>query len=194
MVGFEPGPECRECKGRCCREKGCSLSPEDMLRELQRRTGIPAKQMEEQESLCDYILAMLKETQGNALYAIDRFTTERGPFYYLRMRHKCYTFIGVDAMGECIALTGEGCELSEEQRPKGGRFLQSSSDGHCRQHYTGEMMERDWKPYQQMLSRIWEQYEVQFREDGTFDRCDEDYFAWMRSQREKENRQKKVVS
>ncbi len=46
MVGFEPGPECRECKGRCCREKGCSLSPEDMLRELQRRTGIPAKQMD----------------------------------------------------------------------------------------------------------------------------------------------------
>lgn len=183
MVGFEPGAECRECKGRCCREKGCSLSPEDMLKELEGRTEIPAGQLKIREDLEDMLVAMLKDDNG--LYAIDRFSTNKGLLYYLRMRHKCYTFIGIDAMGECTALTKEGCSLSAEQRPKGGRFLKSSPEGRCEQHYTREMMERDWEPYQQVLSHIFKQYEIQFKEDGTFDRCDENYFAWMRSQREK---------
>ena len=96
---------------------------------------------------------------------------------------KCHTFIGVDAMGECIALTSEGCGLNEEQRPKGGRFLKSSPDGHCMQHYTQEMMENDWRPYQKVLSAIWQKYETLFQNDGTFDRCEEAWFAFMRSER-----------
>ncbi len=186
MTGFEPGQECRECKGRCCREKGCSLSPEDMLKELEKRTQIPAEQLKEKENLEELLSAMLKEDQG--LYAIDRMSADHGLLYYLRMRHKCYTFIGIDAMGECAALTKEGCSLDSGRRPKGGRFLQSSPDGRCIQHYTREMMEEDWKPYQQLLSHIWMQYEARFQEDGTFDRCDEAYFAWMRSQRETEHK------
>ena len=100
------------------------------------------------------------------------------------MRHKCHTFIGVDGLGECIALTEEGCILDEGQRPKGGRFLKSSPDGYCIQYYTQEMMEEDWKPYQETLSSIWKEYEARFRKDGTFERCEEAYFAWMRRQRQ----------
>lgn len=184
MTGFEPGPECRECKGKCCREKGCSLSPEDMLKELERRTQIPAEQLKKQDSLGGMLLEMLKDDKG--LYAIDFFLNGNVPLYYLRMRHKCYTFIGIDAMGECVALTKDGCCLTKEQRPKGGRFLKSSPQGECRQFYTKEMMEEDWKPYQQILSCIWKQYEAQFQEDGTFKRCDDAYFAWMRSCREEQ--------
>ena len=28
--GYRPGEECSHCKGRCCREKGCSLAPSDL--------------------------------------------------------------------------------------------------------------------------------------------------------------------
>ena len=181
MEGFVPGSECALCQGRCCKEKGCSLSPKDMLRTLQERNRL--RQIDE-GNLRNLLLELLKENEIQPLYAIDYFTTENGPLFYLRMRHKCYTFIGVDAMGECCALTPEGCSLSEEKRPKGGRFLKSTPDKQCIQHYSREMMIDDWTPYQDVLSSIWKEFEPKFRENGTFDRCDAEYFKWMRIQRE----------
>lgn len=139
----------------------------------------------EEEELHQAVLFLLQKETGNELYAIDYFNLSGVPVFYLRMRHKCHTFIGVDAMGECIALAEDGCMLDIGRRPKGGRFLKSSPDGHCVQNYTKEMMEKEWKPYQKVLSMIWKEYEDRFRGDGTFERCEEAYFAWMRSQRQK---------
>lgn len=141
------------------------------------------KIMKQRKKNCEAVLLLLQKESGNMLYAIDYFNMGGKPVFYLRMRHKCHTFIGVDAMGECIALSEDGCRLEEDQRPKGGRFLESSPDGHCVQHYTREMMESDWKPYQKILSSIWEEYESRFQKDGTFDRCEEAYFDWMRRER-----------
>lgn len=185
MDGFMPGEECQSCRGKCCREHGCSLSPKDMEQALIREGLCVSLSQLEEEEIYKVILGLLQKECGRELYAIDRFSSVHGPVFYLRMRHKCHTFIGVDAMGECIALTPEGCSLNEEQRPKGGRFLKSSPDGHCEQHYTQEMMEDDWSPYQKALSVIWQRYETLFRNDGTFDRCEEDWFAYMRSERER---------
>lgn len=187
MNGFMPGEECSQCKGRCCRERGCSLSPDDFIRELHRGKLKKEQAAFTQETMRDRILDLLK---ADDLYAIDFFSGSKGRVYYLRMRHKCYTFIGVDAMGECIALTPEGCRLSMEQRPKGGRFLKSAPDGKCVQNYTQEEMEADWSPYQQALSSIWQEYEPLFRQDGTFDRCDEAYFTWMRKQSQKQSQRR----
>lgn len=190
MDGYKPGAECAECKGRCCREKGCSLSPADMLAALrnlagQNIVGQCAEAMEapstETASLREQLLALLTVPEG--LYAIDCFQEKAGTFYYLRMRHKCYTFIGVDAIGECIALTREGCSLSEAERPKGGRFLESVPNRQCIQHYTREEMLTDWAPFQEILTSIWQEYYEKFMADGTFDKCDDAYFAWMRTQR-----------
>ena len=183
MEGYKPGKECALCRGRCCREKGCSLSPEDMKKELKKSIRQKDIACLPENELSERILVMLKDPEG--LYAIDHFSTESGPFFYLRMRHKCYTFVGIDAIGECVALTEEGCTLPEERRPMGGRFLESNEKMQCVQHYTREMMREDWKPYQKILSSIFEEYERKFQEDGTFDRCDASYFDWMKSQREK---------
>ncbi len=200
MNGFEPGNECAVCKGRCCREKGCCLCPDDMIKALVAwqnlatqgaSTSQPNAEVWDWECISlpkrirlveEKLLSFLKE-EGN-LYTIDCFYAPTGPMYYLRMRHKNYTFIGVDAIGECIALTKEGCSLSMENRPKGGRFLESKPDGHCIQHYSKEQMTEDWLPYQKTLKSIWDEYYNRFMEDGTFDRCDEANFAWMRAQRE----------
>lgn len=190
MEGFKPGEECVKCRGRCCKERGCSLAPEDMLRALAVRNkeieitdtkltnaDTELRDTNKKSVLSDVLLHML---QNDEHYAIDCVSQSGRPFYYLRMRHKCYTFIGVEAMGECMALTPSGCSLSEEERPKGGRFLKSSPDGNCVQHYTKEEMLADWEPYQSLLSEIWEKFYGEFMEDGTFDACDEAYFAWMR--------------
>jgi len=180
MQGYEPGAECAECKGKCCKDKGCSLAPEDLLLAL----------METEESVANLAADELRErvvvllTDAQGLYTIDYFSRSDGPCFYLRMRHKCYTFIGVDAMGECVALTKDGCSLSPERRPKGGRFLESRPNRACEQHYTQEMMYEDWLPYQEVLRSIWKEYYPKMKEDGTFDRCDDAYFAWMKEQRE----------
>lgn len=180
MEGYLPGAECAECKGRCCRENGCCLSPEDLLRALSARNKKLDFGKLSQREWKEPLLRLLKEEE---LYAIDRTMSAKGPFYYLRMRHKCYTFVGVDAMGECVVLTKEGCLFSMEERPKGGRYLKSSPQGHCEQMYTAEEMYNDWAGYQEILSEIYLEYEARFKEDGTFERCDSAYFDFMRRQR-----------
>ncbi|MGN1181090.1 MAG: hypothetical protein ACI4SD_07730 [Suilimivivens sp.] len=188
MEGYAPGRECLNCKGKCCKEKGCSLSPEDMLKSLQKRNAGNRTANLTGETLYRGVLSMLTDEKG--MYAVDYFSSKEGPLFYLRMKHKCYTFIGIDAIGECVALTENGCMLSEDERPKGGRFLESNEKMQCIQHYTREMMWEDWKPYQEILSLIWKEYKEKFENDGTFESCDNEYFQWMKSQREKNQTKK----
>lgn len=169
-LGYESADICKSCGGSCCKSKGCSLSPEDMLREW--GTEHVTKQM-------------LEERLPDSPFAIDHFALRGQPFYYLRMRHKCFTFIGVDAMGECIAFTESGCDRTYENRPKGGRFLEGRENRQCEQHYTQEMMVSDWSPYQKLLGGLWERFYARFEKDGAFDRCEEAYMQWQRKQRER---------
>ena len=111
MTGYDPGAECALCKGKCCREKGCSLSPEDMLQSMGKRDGKADRQE---------ILELLKKENGQ--YAVDFFTDQEGPCFYLRMKHKCYTFVGVDAIGICIALEEKGAFSRRNKDPRGDVF------------------------------------------------------------------------
>lgn len=166
--GFLSDNICARCQGRCCKTMGCSLEPEDMLKALQGRTAT-------RENVED----LLQSGQ----FAIDSFQLGGHAFYFLRMKHKCFTFIGVDAMGECAALTDAGCSLAFEDRPKGGRMLEGIENGGCIQHYTQEMMIADWKPYQEMLGAIWAEWHDKLEKDGVFDKCEEDYMQYQMRQR-----------
>ena len=96
-----------------------------MKKELKKSIGPKDIASLSENALSEKILVMLKDPEG--LYAIDHFSTGSGPFFYLRMRHKCYTFVGIDAMGECIALTEDGCTLTEDL------FFTGSPVLHCKQ-------------------------------------------------------------
>lgn len=177
LQGYRPGDECTICKGRCCKERGCVLSPEDLSRE-----ELVALEAE------GSAYRMLSGTDNaNAdlqrQYAIDVTYTPDGRLYYLRMRTKCYTFVGIEGFGECSALTDEGCSLEYERRPKGGRMLKSSQDYHCRQEYGIDDMCADWKPYQRVLSKVYEKYAVILEEDGTIEKCEREYEAMIRRRR-----------
>lgn len=188
--GYVSEEICRTCGGVCCKAKGCSLSPEDMLRELARRAGEERELRNgaEQDSgdgrdrLPD--ISELESWLQESQCAIDHFSGQTGPYYYIRMGHKCFTFIGVDAMGECIALTEKGCGLPYERRPKGGRYLEGRQDRHCQQHYTREQMEEDWKPYQALLKEIWDRWYLRLEDEGVFERCEEEYMQWQRKTRQ----------
>ena len=166
--GFSSERICMQCRGRCCKTLGCSLEPLDMLKALGNRTAT----WENVEDLLQ-----------NGKFAIDSFQFKGCVFYHLRMKHKCFTFIGIDAMGECIALTEQGCNIAFEDRPKGGRMLEGREDGGCIQHYTQEMMITDWEPYQDMLKKIWNRWHDKFEEEGIFDRCEEEYMQYQMKKR-----------
>ena len=176
---------CKECGGRCCKSLGCSLCPEDMIsRILKRRERIGSEITNSVESptatpTAEEIESWLIDSDC----ALDSFGYPGGRLLYVRMRHKCFTFIGVDAMGECTALTDTGCTLSYEDRPKGGKMLIASEDRNCTQHYTREMMVEDWLPYQDRLKQIWTKWYERFTQDGTFDRSEEQYMEYQRVHR-----------
>lgn len=186
---------CKECKGNCCRSMGCSLSPEDMIRgirawketsgaERMQHRKIEEAKTEEIMSEKEPDTEEIENWLMNSNCALDSFGYPGGSLLYVRMRHKCFTFIGVDAMGECEALTDTGCRLSYEDRPKGGRMLIAREDHRCTQEYTREMMLEDWIPYQEQLKQIWKKWYERFMQDGTFDRCEEEYMKLQRTRRE----------
>ncbi len=166
--GFSSDEICGRCQGRCCKTMGCSLEPADMLKSL-------ADKAATQENIEDLL--------QNGNFAIDSFQVRGNAFYYLRMKHKCFTFIGIDAMGECIALTDRGCSLAFADRPKGGRMLEGREDGGCIQHYTQEMMIADWKIYQDILKSIWNRWHDKFEKEGIFDRCEDEYMQYQMKKR-----------
>lgn len=183
--GYESTELCAACGGACCKANGCSLAPEDMLRELEIwRAGMEPGREEDTENPGTVDMGKLEAWLLESDCAVDSFTGQEGLCYYIRMRHKCFTFIGVDAMGECVALTDRGCSLPYERRPKGGRCLEGRQDRHCRQHYTQVQMEADWRPYQRQLREIWDRWHDRLKEEGVFDRCEEDYMRFQRVKRQ----------
>lgn len=167
---YPPKTVCATCGGHCCKTMGCSLAAGDLLRYLGRDT------LDRQR--------LLKALEEHHL-AIDRMSGPEGYWYFLRMQNKCFTFIGVDAFGECYALGENGCQLTEEERPWGGRSLEAVQPGCCVQHYTKDQMQADWRPYRRLLQSVWEEFEPQMTADGTFDRCEEAYMQWQMEQRKK---------
>ena len=63
-------------------------------------------------------------------------------------------------------------------------MLIASEDHRCTQKYTREMMVEDWMPYQEQLKQIWKKWYERFMQDGTFDRCEEEYMKHQRTRRE----------
>lgn len=174
IVGFRPGEECSICQGRCCKERGCSLSPEDLT-------------AEERQTLLDVESTVQFLKRDDNLYAVDVTYGAEGRLYYLRMRTKCYTFVGVEGFGECCALTENGCSLDYSRRPKGGRCLKSSPDFHCRQEYMPEEMEKDWQQYQSVLSTVYDKYSVILEEDGTIEECEKAYRQFYFDKKKKQD-------
>ncbi len=187
--GYESRKICKDCGGACCKNSGCSLAPEDMLREMaewrnEENSGKIPDGGKDVRQPAEMAAADLEKWLQRSDCAIDSFTGAAGLCYYIRMRHKCFTFIGVDAMGECIALTDQGCSLPYERRPRGGRFLEGRADRHCEQHYTREQMEADWGPYQPLLKEIWNRWRDRLEQEGMFDRCEEAYIRYQMEKRQ----------
>lgn len=132
---------CKKCGGRCCAYP-CGFTPD---------------QMKTQPITYESLSELLKE----GLYSLDYWYEDRtdSRWYYIRMRA-----VGAPVADEalnhhpCVMLTPEGCKFSDDERPNQGRYLIPISIEHCEEGLGKRNMGALWLPYNDILSRLWDEY------------------------------------
>ena len=133
---FKASEVCSECKGCCCRRMGCHYSPHDFK---------------------DLSYEGLKAEIEKGRISIDWWEGMRHREYYLRARHVGEPIVYGSWGGRCVNLTDNGCSLSWEERPLGGKALKPAADPKtepCETSYSKEDCKNEWKPYSEILSRL----------------------------------------
>ena len=142
MKDFKKNDICKTCKGRCCKNMGCNLSPDDI-------EG-------------DVSYDSLKNLLNTGLYSIDwweSYQTKNNEItngYFIRARNKNSNIVDPSWGGECVMLTGTGCPLSFEKRPKGGRYLVAANNinDDCIEYYDKKECADDWFKYYEILYKL----------------------------------------
>lgn len=142
---------CANCpKGEkcCCKTYGCRFSPDDF-------------QLSEKMSNKE-VKHILKINIDKKYISIDFANMDDtdldNNYFYLRMRHLGAPIIDVDSKGGvCCKLGKNGCYFSDEERPKGGKFLIPDEKGNCISKYPFKKV-IDWEPYQDVLIELLNEY------------------------------------
>lgn len=140
---------CKECKGQCCKNMGCHFSP-DQFNDLS---------FEGLKKEIDKGFISIDWWEGNPFDEEDVTIGKRG--YFLRVRNKNKGVIDPAFYGECSLLTEDGCSLSYDERPKGGRELIPTKENgqfKCELKYTKNECARDWYKYSDVLDKLYEYY------------------------------------
>lgn len=140
IEGFQPSEFCRIC-GDCCKHLGCEYSPDDFN---------------------DLSFDGLQEEIDKGFISIDWWEGHpeniswRGKTYFLRARNKRAPIVDPSWGGECKLLGKDGCKLSFEERPKGGRMLKPKScdEEECVSFYGKKASAIDWLKHQDTLKRL----------------------------------------
>lgn len=137
---------CAKCGGVCCKSCGCHFSPDDFV---------------------DISFEGLKKELEKGYISIDLIDGEMinrdGFFYILRIRNRDAKIVDLTYVrSPCVLHTENGCKLSYDKRPMGGKLLipvvysnllgQRVTD--CHSAYTIEDCCMEWKPYQKVLSEL----------------------------------------
>lgn len=136
---YEPLKQCAKCKGKCCKRMGCHFSPTDF-----------------EETSYEY----LKDVLYSGFVSIDWWDERDGSQgFYLRMRHIGAPVVDPSWGGRCVMLTDDGCLLSFEERPLGGRALKPSYDEGCHVTEYGKYeCKKEWEPYHDILQRLHDEF------------------------------------
>lgn len=127
---------CKKCGGECCRHFPCALFPED-LKVKKITEEIIRKKLE--DGFC-------VDTSVQGLF---------GRVYYF-IHPRCVT----EWDTRCYFLSDNGCELSEEDRPSGGRALiPNINPCMCRpvKGYSSKDAARAWNPYRRILEKLYQE-------------------------------------
>ena len=162
--GYESEELCRACGGACCKANGCSLAPEDMLRELALRR---VEEERNEPNGAEQDGAEQASAEQNGAEQNSAIRQERLP----------------DSVELESWLRDSRCAI-DSFTGQAGQYLEGRQDRRCLQHYTREQMEEDWKPYQPLLKEIWDRWHDRLENEGVFERCEEEYMRWQRKKRQ----------
>ncbi len=129
---------CKKCEGKCCKQCGCSYFPEDLNMTFESI----AKGIRERRISID------------RLDHLDSFYSKLDePVYYLRASNENEKYVAYGSRGKCVFLTEEGCKLTYETRPSGGRYVVPFWSG-CYSLYSSQEFINKWMPYQELLKEL----------------------------------------
>ena len=122
---------CSQCGGRCCKSGPCCYVPSDLNLENLDLVGLITK-----IELTGYI--SIASSAG---------------FLYLRPKRKGGKILDfkMDGSTECSLLGPNGCLLSFEERPTGGKALIPDKDFKCKSTINERQLYKLWLPYQWLL-------------------------------------------
>lgn len=138
---------CAKCKGACCKTMGCHYSPSD-FKDLSYE-GLK-KEIEKGYISIDY-------WEGNPFK--DNRDIPRA--YFLRIKNKGCEIVDASFGGVCSLLTENGCKLTFNNRPKGGRDLIPAENGRCRSLYSKQDCAIEWYKYNHVLTKLAKEYETE---------------------------------
>lgn len=159
---------CRKCGGRCCHTMGCDIFPQDVK-----------KWFDTNEITEEMILTLLKSgyvqldwwegdvrDTGNFNFPESFFDThdyyER--CFYLHMRNAREPAISPSFGGTCRMLTKNGCALSWNMRPTGGKSLIPDPDGNPANCGKYEVAKPEcalaWIKYEEILISVYNQFPI----------------------------------
>lgn len=135
--------QCEMCGGRCCQKCGCYFAPTDFK-----------------------VLSLdkLRKILNKGFVAIVSLTTEltgiSEDVLVLKMRDKGAEVFdkGDRKTGGCIVHEDTGCPFEDDDRPFGGRALVPDLQRGCCIGYSFRKCADDWKPYQNLLRQLAEEY------------------------------------
>lgn len=135
---YQAEPICAECRGKCCRFYACHYSPDDFA---------------------DKSFEALKTEIEKGKISIDWWEAEPRE-YFLRCRHVGEPVVCGSWGGVCVNLTPDGCSLSWDERPLGGKALKPGETlkDHCVTSYKKEDCKNDWKKYDKVLHKLVEHF------------------------------------
>ena len=149
-------PICATCKGRCCRNMGCEISPEDVIKwkgEITEQVIIDL--LDTEYISIDWWDGDPKEDRRHRSQVDPKERVANG--YYLRMRHVGMFAIDPSYGGVCKALRPNGCALTWDQRPTGGRLLEPNPDNPgpgCISVWGKHEAALAWLPYNKLLEKV----------------------------------------
>ena len=148
---------CTECGGECCKRCGCHFSPDDF-----------------QEISFEFLKGEIEKGYISIGYIDGEVTYDDFGVYFLRIRNKNSPIVDFGhSPNPCILLKENGCKLTYEQRPSGGKLLIPSAELRttifgeqkrtCFSLYGIEKCAYEWKPHKALLYDL-----VQYFKDKDF--------------------------
>ncbi len=138
---------CSICKGRCCKNCGCFLSPQDFSKISYK---VLNQEIQKGYISIDYVWKKNYEKKGTLVLRIRNVGS---PIVDIKRSSKPH---------QCMMLTPNGCSFSYEERPLGGKLLiplvNDKGYAVCYPRYSYIECAREWEPYKRILRKLYFKY------------------------------------